>query len=112
MTVDPQAADASNDAEADSTSGHTETDGDGHVTVDLDDAGGRELRDVDEKPPDEEVAEIEAERERRLDAEHRPDGAEVDNTHRDFDSAVGMFTDDDDYDPDDQRYAPEEDAEG
>ena len=88
---------------------HTTRTEDGGVQIDIEDAGGRELRDVDEKPPDDEVQAIEDERERRLDADNRPDHAEVDNTHRDFDSSVGMFTDSDDYDGADQRYAPAED---
>ena len=46
-----------------------------------------------QQPPDDVVEQIEEERERRLDPENRPDGAEVDNTHRDFDSEAGMFTD-------------------
>ena len=33
-----------------------------------------------EKPPQERIDEIEAERERRLDPENRPENAEVDNT--------------------------------
>ncbi len=47
-------------------------------------------------PEDEE--QIEEERERRLDPENRPDGVEVDNTDRDFDSEKGMFTDSEGYD--------------
>jgi hypothetical protein len=42
-----------------------------------------------------EVDEIEAERERRLDPDNRPDNAEVDNTDRDFDATRGQFTDSD-----------------
>jgi len=34
----------------------------------------------EQKPSEEEIAEIEAERERRLDPDNRPDNAEVDNT--------------------------------
>ncbi len=37
---------------------------------------------VHDKPSDEEVKEIEEERERRLDPENRPDNAEVDNTDK------------------------------
>lgn len=75
------------------------------IEIFLDDAGGRKLRDPEERPPDDEVEEIEAERTHRLDADHRPDHAEVDNTHREFDPAVGMFTDSEEYDAHDQRYA-------
>jgi hypothetical protein len=41
----------------------------------------------------EEIDEIEAERERRLDPDNRPENAEVDNTERDFDTTTGQFTD-------------------
>ena len=47
-----------------------------------------------EEPPEDEVKEIEEERERRLDPENRPNNAEVDNTQRDFDFEEGEFTDD------------------
>jgi hypothetical protein len=83
-----------------SESEHATTDDSGKLVVDIEDAGGRELRDVDERPPDDEVREIEEERERRLDPDQRPDGAEVDNTQRSFDSDTGLFTDSDDHDPD------------
>jgi hypothetical protein len=91
-------------------SDHTTRTSDGGVEIDIEDAGGRELRDVDEQPPDDEVQEIEAERELRLDGDNRPENAEVDNTHRDFDSAAGKFTDSDDYDASDQPYAPADDS--
>jgi hypothetical protein len=95
-----------------SESEHTTRTEGGGVEIDIEDAGGRELRDVDERPPDDEVQAIEDERVRRLDADNRPDNAEVDNTNREFDSSVGMFTDSDDYDGADERYAPaEEDGE-
>ena len=42
---------------------------------------------------EEERAEIERTRQARLDPENRPENAEVDNTHREFDSEAGMFTD-------------------
>lgn len=44
-----------------------------------------------ERPSDAAIAEIEAERERRL--QHRPPNAEVDNTHRTFNSDLGRFED-------------------
>ena len=48
-----------------------------------------------ENPPDEqEQKEIEEERERRLDPENRPEGAEVDNTPRTFDTEAWKFDDD------------------
>ena len=40
---------------------------------------------------------IEEERAQRLANESRPDGAEVDNTDRDFDPTRGLFTDSPDY---------------
>ena len=46
----------------------------------------------------EDEAEIEEERERRLDPDNRPDNVEVDNTDRDFDPEKGMFTDAEGYD--------------
>ena len=50
-----------------------------------------------ENPPsEEEVEEIEADRERRLDPENRPEHAEVDNTGRTFDAEKGEFVDDGD----------------
>ncbi len=56
---------------------------------DDDDIGG--YRSVDEKPPEDEIQEIEEERERRLDPDNRPEGAEVDNTQRTFED--GEFKD-------------------
>ncbi|QZY29941.1 hypothetical protein [Nocardioides coralli] len=58
----------------------------------------------------EEIDEIEEEREERLAPDNRPDGAEVDNTQRDFDTEVGMFTDHDDYGQADKRYSPDDEA--
>jgi len=43
---------------------------------------------------EEEVEEMAAERERRLDPENRPDNVEVDNTQRTFDTEEGRFVDD------------------
>jgi hypothetical protein len=62
------------------------------------------LPDPDDVPP-EQIEEIEREREERLDPDNRPEGTEIDNTDRTFDSGAGMFTDDPDYDPDHQPYA-------
>jgi hypothetical protein len=78
---------------------------DSGIEIFLEDAGGQELRDPQEKPPDDEIEEMEAERQQRLDADNRPDNAEVDNTHREFDPAVGMFTDNEEYDGSEGRYA-------
>jgi hypothetical protein len=74
------------------------------VEIFLEDAGGHDLHDPAERPPDDEVRDSEEERERRLDSENRPENAEVDNTHRTFDPEVGMFTDSEGYDEDDRRY--------
>jgi hypothetical protein len=65
-----------------------------------------------QRPPDDVVAQIEEERRRRLDPANRPEGAEVDNTHRQFDSEAGMFTDAPGYRelPDDAK--PYDDAAG
>lgn len=46
-----------------------------------------------QQPSEEEIKEIEEERERRLDPENRPENAEVDNTERDFDPEEGTFKD-------------------
>jgi hypothetical protein len=43
-----------------------------------------------EKPPPEEIEEIEAERERRLAPENRPDNSEVDNMDQIFDESGGL----------------------
>lgn len=58
----------------------------------------------------EELDAIEREREERLDPDNRPDGAEVDNSDRDFDTEVGMFTDHEDYDDSEKRYSPDDEA--
>ncbi len=39
------------------------------------------------------IADLEAERRRRLDPDNRPATAEVDNTDREFDTRRGRFTD-------------------
>ncbi|HET7431822.1 MAG TPA: hypothetical protein VFJ89_09975, partial [Nocardioides sp.] len=64
-------SEAGSGAGAEVQSDHTTRTSDGGVEIDIEDAGGRELRDVDEQPPDDEVQEIEAERERRLDGDNR-----------------------------------------
>ena len=51
-------------------------------------------------------AEVEAERAQRLDAENRPEEAEVDNTDREFDEEKGMFTDSPGYEEADERFPP------
>ena len=43
--------------------------------------------------PQQELDEIEAERKERTAPENRPEGAEVDNTERDFDPVQGQFAD-------------------
>ena len=49
---------------------------------------------------------LEQERRERLDEEHRPDGAAVDNTDRDFDETKGMFTDSPGYEEAEERFPP------
>jgi hypothetical protein len=55
-------------------------------------------------PEDEE--EIEEERKERLDPENRPDGAEVDNTDREFDAEKGLYTDSEGYEQAEERFPP------
>ena len=50
------------------------------------------LPDADEVSA-EEKAELEEDRQARLDPDRRPDGVEVDNTDRDLDPETGLFTD-------------------
>ena len=67
--------------------------------IDTDERAGRSLGiEPDKEPDDETKQDMEEERERRLDPDNRPDGAEVDNTERTFDHERGQFTDSDDYD--------------
>jgi hypothetical protein len=54
----------------------------------------------------EDAEEIEAERQERLDPDNRPDGAEVDNTDRDFDVEKGRFTDSEDYEEAEEKFPP------
>ena len=74
-------------------------------------SGTAGLPDEDEVP-DETIEEIDTERAERLDADNRPEGAEVDNTQRTFDAGAGMFTDTPDYDENDRPYAADEDDAG
>jgi len=53
----------------------------------------REGHVMDQQPSEADVEQIERERAERLAEENRPEGAEVDNTGRDFDPEKGMFTD-------------------
>jgi len=74
--------------------------------IDTDERAGRSLGiDTDAEPDEDTKREMEEERERRLDPDNRPEGAEVDNTQKDFDVDAGMFTDNDDYDPEHTPYA-------
>lgn len=68
--------------------------------VDADARAGRSLGiEPDKEPDDQTKQEMAEERERRLDPDNRPDGAEVDNTDRTFDHERGQYTDSEDYDP-------------
>ena len=64
-----------------------------HFDINEDQIGEQIKRPVDEVPPDDEIADIEKERERRLDPENRPENAEVDNTDRTFNAKEGDFED-------------------
>ena len=78
--------------------------------IDTDERAGRSQGiDVDSEPDDDTKQEMEEERDRRLDPENRPDGAEIDNTDRDFDVDKGMFTDNEAYDQVDAEYKDPED---
>jgi hypothetical protein len=54
----------------------------------------------------EDEAEIEEERQRRLDPDNRPDNVEVDNSERDFDVEKGMFEDSEGYAEAEERFPP------
>jgi len=79
--------------------------------IDTDARAGRSLGIEPDKEPDEQTKqEMEAERERRLDPDNRPDGAEVNNTERTFDHERGQFTDSEEYDESEPpRYSDPED---
>lgn len=67
--------------------------------IDTDERAGRSLGIEPDKEPDEDTKQdIEQERKERLDPDNRPEGAEVDNTEREFDVDRGQFKDADDYD--------------
>ena len=51
-------------------------------------------------------ADVEREREERLDPDNRPDAAEVDNTDREFDEEKGKFTDSEGYEEAEERFPP------
>jgi hypothetical protein len=94
-----QMSDAENDVRStgsDSRDGGSILD---HGGIDTDARAGRSLGIEPDKVPDDETQQqMEAERERRLDPDNRPDAAEVDNTERTFDHERGQFTDSADYD--------------
>jgi len=54
----------------------------------------------------EDAEEIEEERQERLDPDNRPEGAEVDNTDREFDAEKGLYTDSEGYDQADEKFPP------
>jgi hypothetical protein len=54
----------------------------------------------------EDAEEIEQERQERLDPENRPDGAEVDNTDREFDAEKGLYTDSEGYEQAEEKFPP------
>ena len=71
---------------------------------DSDDSDDSEPAQPGADPADEE--QIEEERKERLDAENRPEGAEVDNTDRDFDAEKGMYTDAEGYEEAEEKFPP------
>lgn len=79
--------------------------------IDTDARAGRSLGiDPDAEPDEQTKQEMEEERQRRLDPENRPHGAEIDNTDRTFDTERGQFTDSEDYDDHEPpRYSDPED---
>ncbi|HEX2895676.1 MAG TPA: hypothetical protein VHO29_16860 [Marmoricola sp.] len=91
-------------SDADRGSDETESDGEGGSIlddggIDTDARAGRSLGiDPQAEPDDRTKQELEEERRQRLDPDNRPDGAEVDNTDRTFDTARGQFTDAEEYD--------------
>ena len=54
----------------------------------------------------EDAEEIEEERQERLDPDNRPDGAEVDNTDREFDAEKGLYTDSEGYEQAEEKFPP------
>lgn len=72
---------------------HAQPGSDEHETMDTGQVPGTAAMSAQfaERPSDAAIAEIEAERERRL--HNRPPNAEVDNTHRKFNSEIGRFED-------------------
>lgn len=65
-----------------------------------------------ERPSDEEIAQIEHERQERLAPDNRPPNAEVDNTERTFDTEAGMFTDAEGYQKLSEADKPYDDSAG
>lgn len=69
---------------------------------------GEAAEQLQQEPAEAEVEEIEAEREERLAPDNRPEGAEVDNTRREFDVEKAMFTDAEGYEQAEERFPPAE----
>ena len=106
VSGDEDPTEDSPDSDSDDSGGTILDDG----GVDTDERAGRSQGIDPTSEPDEETKqEIEEEREKRLDPDNRPDGAEVDNTDRTFDVDRGQFTDAEDYD--DSEPAPFSDPE-
>lgn len=94
------------DKRIDSDRGTYDIERDG-VSDDARQSGTAGLPTQDDVPP-ETVEAIERDRQERLAPENRPEGAEIDNTDRVFDSGAGKFTDDEDYDASDRPFLTEE----
>jgi hypothetical protein len=76
--------------------------GDEEPETDQESSDSGKTRQPGADPEDE--AEIEEDRQERLDPDNRPDNVEVDNTDRDFDPEKGMFTDSEGYDEAEERF--------
>ncbi len=95
---DAQDQDVEDDAGSNEDTGESSILADGGIDTDAR-AGRSQGIEPGEEPDEETKQDIEEERERRLDPDNRPEGAEVDNTQRDFDVERGRFTDSEDYNP-------------
>ena len=76
-------------------------------TEDTDDSSDSEHVRAEQPGADPEDAEqIEKERQERLDPDNRPEGAEVDNTGREFDAEKAMFKDAEGYEEAEAKFPP------
>ena len=94
------AEDTSEDAGEDAGEDTGEDTGEGKSDGEDDEGHGTRYPGAD--PEDQE--EIEEDRQERLDPDNRPEGAEIDNTDREFDAKKGMFTDAEGYDQAEEKF--------